>query len=163
MKIITQSSTPKFPFYLHLGYVSASETPPEYFVAGMAAFIVMTVFFLVLKAIMKAVKAVGPMFEVELNRRGNRLFDAGKYGEALECFDKAIARNPHYADSYFNKGHTLVKMSMKNEALEAFNRYLSLAEDSGAIEAVKEIVASLSGAEPAERTGGTEPEGSQKN
>ncbi len=163
MKIITQSSTPKYPFYLHLGYASASDTPPEYFAAGMAAFIAMTIFFIVLKVIMKTVKAAAPMFEVELNRRGNLLFDAGKYVEALKCFDKAIARNPHYADSYFNKGHTLVKMSMKTEALEAFNRYLALAVDAGAIEAVKEIVANLNGVEPAERTGGPEPEGSQKN
>ncbi|NMC98151.1 MAG: tetratricopeptide repeat protein [Bacteroidales bacterium] len=136
MKIITQSETPKYPFYLHLGYQSASQNPG--YSEGTAAFIIVIVFLMALKAIIQIIKAPKP--EHDLNFFGNKLFNDKKYNEALEFFDNAIKENPSYAQSYFNKGHTLLKLNMKTEAIQTFQRYLEINQDSKSAETINEII-----------------------
>ncbi|MGB7637922.1 MAG: tetratricopeptide repeat protein [Nitrososphaeraceae archaeon] len=39
-----------------------------------------------------------------------RLYDLGKYNEAIECFDKALKINPKYANALYNKALALGKL-----------------------------------------------------
>ena len=142
MKIIAQSETPKWPFYLHLGYTSASQREGG-IEEGAAAFIITVIFFMLVRAFVKNYENV-PQFEIQLNYTGNQLFNERKYDEALECFNKAIRENPHYDQSYYNKGHALMKLNKKAEALESFRQYLERTKNDNSAKAVAEIIDTLS-------------------
>ena len=36
-------------------------------------------------------------------RKGSDLFDAGRFEEALNCFDEALKLDPNHLDAYLNK------------------------------------------------------------
>ena len=53
--------------------------------------------------------------------RGNDLFDAGRFDEALAAYDTAITLNPDDADAHYNRGVTLFDLGRLDEALHAFD------------------------------------------
>lgn len=141
MKIITQSETPKYPFYLHLGYVSANEPVFEVLQKGFGAFLAAVVLFLALKAVMTLFSA--KRRDEILNSDGNALFNEKKYEEALECYEQAIKYNRNNEQNYFNKGHALMKLGKKAEATECFKKFLELSPNAASSEAAKEIIEAL--------------------
>ena len=44
---------------------------------------------------------------IELNEKGAALANLGKYDEAIEFFDKALAIEPNYVEASYNKGLAL--------------------------------------------------------
>jgi len=51
--------------------------------------------------------------------KGNALFFQGKYGESIQCYDKAIEIDPNLALTWSNKGTSLDYLGKDNEALKA--------------------------------------------
>lgn len=56
-----------------------------------------------------------------INRMGNAFIDLGKFDEALECFNKAIALERYNIDFLLNKGVVLMELGKFEEAVESFN------------------------------------------
>ena len=54
---------------------------------------------------------------------------AGRYGDALESFDRAIKYNSNYADAWKYKGYSLVKLYRIEEAIPALEQARSLNPD----------------------------------
>ncbi|WP_084349770.1 tetratricopeptide repeat protein [Rickettsia sp. MEAM1 (Bemisia tabaci)] len=44
----------------------------------------------------------------------------------MELYDQAIQINPHYAGTYFNKGLSLAKLGIHEEALELYNQAIQV-------------------------------------
>jgi len=139
MKIIAQSHTPSAPYYLHIGYVSASQNYGAK--EGISAFIVVVVFFLALKFFWRSGDRLPE--EMKLIQDGTRLFDDRKYEAALECFEMAILKNPYYDKGYYHKGHTLIKLDKKAEAVACFKKYLETTSDRASAEAIGEVIETL--------------------
>jgi serine/threonine protein kinase len=55
---------------------------------------------------------------------GNRLFNAGRYKEALAIFEHALQRDPDLVDAYQGKGNTLYSMGRYEEAITAHEEAL---------------------------------------
>ncbi|HJW88154.1 MAG TPA: tetratricopeptide repeat protein, partial [Dehalococcoidia bacterium] len=53
---------------------------------------------------------------------GNRLYKEGKYQEALESFDKALAFDPRLAAAWYNRGNALAKLGEYQEAVESYDK-----------------------------------------
>jgi tetratricopeptide (TPR) repeat protein len=69
----------------------------------------------------------------------------GKYGEALECIDKALKLNPESVGILYTKGNILKHLNRVQEALDYFNKSLELDPDfEPAKKAKEEILASIS-------------------
>ncbi|MCK9267865.1 MAG: tetratricopeptide repeat protein, partial [Alkaliphilus sp.] len=58
--------------------------------------------------------------------KGMALFQEGKYTEAIECFDKAIAIDPNYTSVWNTKGWALKELERYSEAIECFDKAISL-------------------------------------
>jgi len=63
----------------------------------------------------------GPAKCVEI---GNVYLHKGKLKGALSRFQEAVKDNPHYAPAYLGLGKVYERMNEKQEALEAYERYL---------------------------------------
>ncbi|MDD1676122.1 MAG: tetratricopeptide repeat protein [Methanomicrobiales archaeon] len=50
----------------------------------------------------------------------------GRYTEALELFDQAIAANPRYTDAYMGKGKCRIKQGEHEAALQCFEQVLEM-------------------------------------
>jgi tetratricopeptide (TPR) repeat protein len=50
----------------------------------------------------------------------------GKYGEALEFFEKALELDPDNAETWYEKGLSLKKLKQYQEALKSFNKALKI-------------------------------------
>ena len=59
-------------------------------------------------------------------KKGTCLVENGKYEEALECFENALALNPNDPDIINKKGVVLRSMGRYDEAIECFNRSLEI-------------------------------------
>ncbi len=57
---------------------------------------------------------------------GNRLFDLGRYPEALNAFERAIGLDPAFADAYEGKGSVLYQLGRHAEALAAYGQAIDL-------------------------------------
>ncbi len=58
--------------------------------------------------------------------KGNQLFAAGKYPDALLNYRKAIQKDPHYGEAFYRLGLAEIKDQQPREALEAFYRAVQL-------------------------------------
>ena len=66
-----------------------------------------------------------------LNNKGLALSKLGKYPEAIECYEKALAIDGNYSIALNNKGDALFKLGRYPEAIECFEKALdSKDEDS---------------------------------
>ncbi|MBI4289495.1 MAG: tetratricopeptide repeat protein [Chloroflexi bacterium] len=64
---------------------------------------------------------------------GKRLYGLGKYQEALESYDKALAIDPKFAPAWYGKGGVLRRLGQLAEAAAAYRTYVSLEpKDAGA-------------------------------
>ena len=62
----------------------------------------------------------------DLNTEGYRLYGAGKYPEALECFTRAVAADPNYALAHYNLACTLgVLRKRGGESICTYDAYKS--------------------------------------
>lgn len=61
-----------------------------------------------------------------LNEQGASLFGQGRYAEAVECFTGAIAKNPHFAFAYHNRGSAYGKMKNYTQAAADFSQAIAL-------------------------------------
>jgi tetratricopeptide (TPR) repeat protein len=62
----------------------------------------------------------------DLIKKGTSLVEAGKYEEALECFENALVLNPNDPDVLNKKGVVLRSLGRYEEAIECFNRSLEM-------------------------------------
>lgn len=63
---------------------------------------------------------------IKWNNKGFALASQGKYSEAIECFDKAIAIAPNYATAWNNKGYMFYLQGKYSEAIECYDKALEL-------------------------------------
>ena len=61
-----------------------------------------------------------------LNEQGASLFGQGRYAEAIECFTKAIEKNPHFAFAYHNRGSAYGKMKNYTQAVADFSQAIAI-------------------------------------
>lgn len=60
------------------------------------------------------------------NENGTHLYNLGKYGEALQAFDRAIELEPQWPQIWFNKGNALYSQGKYNEAIKAYDKVIEL-------------------------------------
>ncbi|MCF0040985.1 tetratricopeptide repeat protein [Dyadobacter fanqingshengii] len=58
--------------------------------------------------------------------KGNQALNQKNYAEALRLYDEAIAKNADFSDAYLNKGITLLKMGMPNDAYEILTEAIKI-------------------------------------
>lgn len=54
------------------------------------------------------------------------LFGLGNYEEAIKWYDKALAIDPEYAQTYYNKGSSLYALGRYKEAIPEFDKCIEL-------------------------------------
>eukprot|EP00360_Condylostoma_magnum_P000529 CAMPEP_0168316730 /NCGR_PEP_ID=MMETSP0210-20121227/18619_1 /TAXON_ID=40633 /ORGANISM="Condylostoma magnum, Strain COL2" /LENGTH=133 /DNA_ID=CAMNT_0008303351 /DNA_START=894 /DNA_END=1295 /DNA_ORIENTATION=- len=69
---------------------------------------------------------INPELAEEHNAKGNDLFKAGKFVEAIPEYDEAIKRNPHLAKLYSNRAAVFIKLIDPARALTDINKCLEL-------------------------------------
>ncbi|MGI0073663.1 MAG: tetratricopeptide repeat protein [Nitrosotalea sp.] len=62
----------------------------------------------------------------DMIKKGTSLVEDGKYEEALECFENALALNPNDPNILNKKGVVLRSLGRYGEAIECFNRSLEI-------------------------------------
>lgn len=62
----------------------------------------------------------------KLFEQGNRLYEQGRYQEAVESYDKALAIDPKYAAAWNNRGLALDNLGKHQEAVESYDKALAL-------------------------------------
>jgi tetratricopeptide (TPR) repeat protein len=60
------------------------------------------------------------------SNKGGSLFALGKFSEAIECFDKAIAIDPKHSNSWNGKGVALTSLKQYEKAIECFDKALAI-------------------------------------
>jgi tetratricopeptide (TPR) repeat protein len=75
---------------------------------------------------------------------GVLLYNAGTYEDAVRYFQKAVEIDPQFADGYYQLGMTYAGVSKNAEAIEALNKFMSLAPDSPNFQTAKAIVDAFS-------------------
>ncbi|HEY3347268.1 MAG TPA: tetratricopeptide repeat protein [Nitrospirota bacterium] len=60
-------------------------------------------------------------------KKGTRLFQDGKYEEALKAYDSAVQGKPDYAAAWFYRGNTLSKLGRIPDAVDSFNKAIKYA------------------------------------
>ncbi|MGA2882808.1 MAG: tetratricopeptide repeat protein [Bryobacteraceae bacterium] len=58
--------------------------------------------------------------------RGNQLYSAGQYGDAVLNYRNALKKNPGSGEAYYRLGVALLKQNQVGEAYQAFNHAVSL-------------------------------------
>ena len=61
-----------------------------------------------------------------LIKKAYKLFNQGKYQEALKCYDEILETDSTYTDAWFGKGVVLGEYGRHHEALEAYDKALEL-------------------------------------
>lgn len=67
----------------------------------------------------------------EYNQQGVVLYGKDKYTEALSYFEKAIAEDPYYADSYINCAQAYIMMDRFEDALKSLDKVLMIDKKNG--------------------------------
>jgi len=62
----------------------------------------------------------------EMVFKGNSFADAGKYNEAIECYDKAIEIDSRCKDAWNNKGNLLADQKKYSEAHKCYDEALKI-------------------------------------
>ena len=57
---------------------------------------------------------------------GNKMFDAGRYQEAVEFYSKSVYIEPTFAQAYNNRGLAKIELNDHQGAMADFNKVLSL-------------------------------------
>jgi len=57
---------------------------------------------------------------------GDRLYDLGRYEEAIKEYDKALAIDPNYRDAHNNKGVALYLLGRHEEAIKEYDKALAI-------------------------------------
>ncbi|HVP94638.1 MAG TPA: tetratricopeptide repeat protein [Methanoregulaceae archaeon] len=63
---------------------------------------------------------------VQLKDRGNEYFKAGKFLDAIDCYEKAIAIDQFYKDAWYNKSIALKKIEREDQAKVCWGIYQRL-------------------------------------
>jgi tetratricopeptide (TPR) repeat protein len=74
------------------------------------------------------------------NNRGADLFSLGRYQEALDSFDRALALKPDKAMYWFNRGNALLQLDQLRNALASYNTVLLIDINYPQAEAKRNIV-----------------------
>lgn len=74
----------------------------------------------------EALRVLGPQPQV-LSHLGSGLQATGRLGEALGCFDKAIAAHPGFVEALYNRTNVLIELKRHAEALKGLDHLLTLA------------------------------------
>ncbi len=72
---------------------------------------------------------IAPDFILAVLDLGRLLKDQDRYGEALDCFDRAIALDPSHPPAHYLRASTLARASFTDDAIEAYRRCLELKTD----------------------------------
>jgi len=75
--------------------------------------------------------AVNPRQPVAFNNLGCAFQDAGRPGEALDSYDRALDLVPDYAEAHYNRGNTLHSLGRLEEAVAAYDRTVALIPEHG--------------------------------
>ena len=59
-------------------------------------------------------------------KEGNTLAGAGRYEEAIRCYDLALEIDPRYAAAMTNKGDSLYSLGRHEEAVRCFEQVLAM-------------------------------------
>lgn len=70
---------------------------------------------------------------------GNEYLKAGAPGEAANCFQAAVDRDPHYSAAWKALGKALAENGQKAEALAAYTEGIRVANARGDIQAAREM------------------------
>ena len=62
-------------------------------------------------------------------RRARTLQEAGRFGEALPAFERAIALKPDYAEAHNGRGIALANSQRSGEAISSFDKAIALKPD----------------------------------
>ncbi|MGB7449292.1 MAG: tetratricopeptide repeat protein, partial [Ornithinimicrobium sp.] len=68
----------------------------------------------------------------EYYKRGNELFDLGRFEEAIASYDQALQIQPDYDLAWHNRGWALFKLGQFEEALSSFDQALQIQPDNDA-------------------------------
>ncbi|HTY15187.1 MAG TPA: tetratricopeptide repeat protein [Methanoregulaceae archaeon] len=71
--------------------------------------------------------AAGLLTAVQMKDRGNEYFKAGKYLDAIDCYEKAIAIDQFFKDAWYNKSIALKKIEREDQAKVCWGIYQRLA------------------------------------
>jgi tetratricopeptide (TPR) repeat protein len=63
---------------------------------------------------------------IQLKDRGNEYFKAGKFLDAIDCYEKAIAIDQFYEDAWYNKSIALKKIDREDQAKVCWGIYQRL-------------------------------------
>ena len=67
-----------------------------------------------------------PRFAYAWNGKGNVLYNLGRHGAALECYDKALGIDPRYTLAWNGKGNALNNLGRQEVALECYDKALGI-------------------------------------
>src|SRR3989304_1815390 len=60
--------------------------------------------------------------EIAWYNKGNASSSLGQYDQAVECYDRALARKPDYSVALYDKGLALAQLGRTRKALECYER-----------------------------------------
>ena len=70
---------------------------------------------------------------------GNELFKEGRYGEARDHLQRAVANKPDYSVAYRMLGRAHFELHENDEAKNTFEKGREVAQENGDLQTVKEI------------------------
>lgn len=62
-------------------------------------------------------------------RKANQAFEEGRFEEAVELYNQAIAEDPDNPRLYFNRASALYKLGRSEEATQSYERFAQMVED----------------------------------
>lgn len=70
---------------------------------------------------------------------GNEYAKLGEYGKAVEHLGSAVQQDPAYSAAYKIYGKALAELGRADEAMQAYETGITVAEEKGDIQAAKEM------------------------
>src|SRR4029450_9986724 len=72
-------------------------------------------------------EAPAPPTPRDWNEKGGEHFAAGRYTDALSCFERALEKSPLYVEAWMNKANALFETGQSEEGLQAALRAIEVA------------------------------------